>query len=212
MWNLFSKMKGEDNELPEEEMKEAYALISKIPELAEAEAPYFVERYKQSADISKKRMALELALASGGKDALTLVLERLRDSSLPKEEREMLLGVFWRGPTSEMRADMPLVVNDELGAIALRCMDSQDESERAGSAGLLGGYSNPLSPTRLRHAADLDASPWVRAAAIRSLGRVGGRDVLAYLQSYPVPAGDERLDIEGAIKEAVQRLKKRFPE
>ncbi len=186
--------------------------IGAIDELEEEMAPYFIEKLKAGVeDEELKHMLLFLTLMCGGKDVGAYVVERLGDASMNAEERQELLHGL-AGMGGPVTKKLPL--DEGLARLADRLIVSNDENERMGGAGLLGGGSTDTARVTLRRMAESDPSTQVRAAAIGSLGWNGDRTTLAWLEAYPKPGADDPQGfwIKRSLEGAIAQLKKRFPE
>jgi len=174
---------------------------------------YFVERYHQATDVDERRQAWFYVLAAAGTEAAEFLKQWLQDPALSKEDRAFLLGGVSSIQLSDSQSLSKVPVDASLAAIALRLVDSDLEGDRRGAVNLLGKYDSPESQVTLRHLADRDPDPETRGIAVRSLGRIGTRETLAYLRTYPVPSDDKGgWGIRVSLAESIKELSLKFPE
>lgn len=202
--------------------EETLKAMGRIGELDADMASFFIDRYKEQRGKpeTEYETALFLALASGGPEVSALILGHLTDPSVPAAERQSLLqGISENGGFYSMNR---IPVNEELCQVALRLGGSQDQAERQGGAGLLGGVDTVQSRAALQQMAFNDADWGVRSRALRSLGYVGDRGTLQVLESYSLPAVPaptpenpaqnwQHRILAQTLEAAKERLKKRFP-
>ncbi|HVR87161.1 MAG TPA: HEAT repeat domain-containing protein [Planctomycetota bacterium] len=194
-----------------------HELMQMLYQLDEEMTPYFVERYETDPDPTLRGVAWYLAVASGGPVAAEFLGRWIDDPATPPQRRAELLDSLCGFDPIVPITFQKIPVGDTLGATALRLSDSASAGDRRGAAALLGNYGAPESEAVLRRLADSDADPETRGVAIRSLGRIGTPQTLAYLRSYPGPSADVGYPdpawyVKASLADSLRQLKLKFPE
>jgi hypothetical protein len=193
------------------------ALMRMLYEIDEDMTPYFIERYRSDPDPTIHWVSWYLAMAAGGPAGAEFLEQWIRDPGTPRELRGRLLESVCGFDSLNPISLKKIPVGDALGAAAIRLSDSTLAGDRMGAAVLLGASEAPEAEVLLRRMADSDADLKSRGVAIRSLGRIGTAETLAYLRTYPVPPSnvgypDPAWHIKAALEESMKKLRDKFPE
>jgi hypothetical protein len=211
---------------PETVLPEAVRELSRMYDGLDAEmTSYFVERYREETAkdpdstpgsffrSDPRRHAWFLVFAAGGDDAARFLKEWMSDPATSREDRARGLDALCSVSLSDSQNLEKVPVDASLSATALPLAESDLEGDRKGAADLLGRYDTPESRVVLRRLADSDPEPEVRGVALRSLGRIGTRETLEYLRTYPVPSAENGgWVIKVSLAEGITELTLRFPE
>jgi hypothetical protein len=189
------------------------ALLARLGQLDEKSAGHFIDLFRKLTEHKERKVAMELALASGGPAAADFVNMLLNDASLDSDLRQNLLrelGGSGDGLFSIRRLPIP----EPLNSTAMTLCRSANMEERKAGAGLLGGLRSDIARAELRRLVEEDKDLSVRAAAILSLGHVGDASTRIYLerlgtspQTAALPGVDAnrfREAIESAVTELGQ--------
>lgn len=161
--------------------EEASKLLAKLNELDDECARFFVDRFRESDERDPDELAMTLALACGGKDVAEFLRTYVGAGAPSSDKRDLLLHALCSG--SGYPFSLKNIPMDEgLVASAVYLTQSRDPDERAAGASLL--QTTPGQRTRLLELAETDSDLGVKYEAIRSLGLVGDRDTLTYLERY----------------------------
>jgi|GEM_PF-4038308 len=164
--------------------------------------PYFAQKYKESAGGEMDHTALTLGLSCGGGEMTDLILERFNDPNAPRMELNNLCRAM-SGIDGWLTSFDNLVMNDRVRETAERLLRSENPLERRGGAGMLGIAPTQYSEQVLKDIASNDANGYVRAAALKSLGRVGGADTVEFLRACLEKAeSGEPNDVNMKLREA----------
>lgn len=169
-------------------------------------AAHFIEEFRTSEG-ERRQTALFLAIEAGGADAAAFLKEILNGGIVPAEERLLVLRSL---PGIPSIGGLP--ADDETIGDAYRMVSSGEPDERKGAAGLLGWQDTAQARVTLMDLAGKDPDSWVKAAALRSLGRNGDRSVLNFLQAYPREGLDQEYWVGGALEDAIAQIERRLGE
>lgn len=167
-------------------------------------ARFFIEEFR-AAEGERRRTALFLAIEAGGPDAASFLKEILNDGIVPPEERLLVLRSL---PGLPSAGGLP--ADDETVSAAFRMAGSAEADERKGAAGILAWQDTAQARVTLMELSVKDADSWVRAAAIRALGRNGDRTTLAHLAAYPREGLDVEYWVAGALEDAERQIRERL--
>ncbi len=172
------------------------------PELAAS----FVEEFRASEG-ERRLAALFLAIEAGGSDAAAFMGKIVNGEAegLSAEERLLVLRSL---PGIPSAGGLP--VDSATVDAAYRLSASSEPDERKGAAGILATQDDAQARVVLMNLADRDADSWVRAAAIRALGRAGDRSTLTYLEAYPREDFAQEYWVQGALEDAIAQLARRL--
>jgi hypothetical protein len=188
-------------------------LLQLISELDPAMGPYFLERVADETETADRNTLIDLALSAGGPEVADWVLAKLADAGTSDDTRRRLLRTLGGG-TREIFNIRNFPVQGALADTAFQYASSTATPERQAAAGLLGGVDTVESRTVLRRLASSDTEPGVIEQAIRSLGIVGDKETLTWLESWRPPAapdGDwQAKRLEGTITASKEALQKKF--
>jgi hypothetical protein len=162
---------------------------------------------QRSGELQSRARAIQELLLQGGDEAAILI-KKLRFVELEPLEAMTLASAVGLGKGLQVQAPIP--VDSELFQLAMEKSQSPKPWDRVLGAGLLGFRGSALE---LKHLADGDPDPRVRAAAIRALGHSGDGSAFEFLESYhernPYPADEFQLDVAEALVYAKSRLASR---
>lgn len=188
-------------------------LLALISELCPEMGPYFLERLADAEEKADRGMIFDLAMAAGGPEVAEVVLKHLTGTD--DEQRTKVLRVLGGG-SRELFTVRNLPVTGPLANLALQYASTGNNAERQAAAGLLGGVEGAESRTALYRLANSDTESGVKEQAVRSLGYVGDKETLAWLDTYqPSLEGlrdYEKQRIQGSIDWAREQLKKKYPQ
>ncbi|HVR87162.1 MAG TPA: HEAT repeat domain-containing protein [Planctomycetota bacterium] len=186
---------------------------------------YFVDRYREATaadpDASSgslwqsdpRRHAWFLVFAAGGEEAARFLKDWIDDPATSREDRARGLAALSTVSMSDTQNLEKVPVDASLAATALGLAQSDLPGDRSGAADLLGRVDTPEARVALRRLADTDPDPEIRGVALRSMGRIGTRETLAYLRTYPIPSdGDGGWVIRVSLSESIKELTLMFPE
>jgi len=184
-------------------------------EIDEEMAPYFIDRYRSDPDPTIRWVSWYLAIAAGGPAAAEFLNSWLQDPATPADRRAGLLESLCGFDEIIPFSFKKIPVAESLGTTAVRFSESASPGDRMGAAALLGNSEAPGSEAVLRRMAGSDPDQKVRGVAIRSLGRIGTRETLAYLRNCPSPASnvgypDPTWYVKAALAESINELQLRF--
>ncbi len=181
--------------------------------LDERATPVFLAAYREQREDSDRRYwALWCALCCGGPDVAPVLNEILSDPT--HQDRKGLLEAFWDPDPDLSASRIPL--STELAQTVFRLVRSPHDPDRLAAAFLLGGSSDTSAAcVVLQDLAERDPDKEVRSHAIKSLGLVGDRATLAYLEGFaanhPAEAKEDGV-LSGELKMAIRSLRKKFGE
>ncbi len=188
-------------------------LLALISELCPEMGPYFLERMGDPEEKADRSLLFDLAMAAGGPEVADLVLKHLTGSD--DDQRTRVLRVLGGG-SRELFTVRNLPVSGPLANLALQYASTGNNAERQAAAGLLGGVEGAESRTALYRLANSDTETSVKEQAVRSLGYVGDKETLAWLDTYqPSLEGlrdYEKQRVQGSIEWAREQLKKKYPQ
>jgi len=171
------------------------SLIDHLARISERTAAFFIALFRSASeskdDGAQKRIALQLALMSGGPDAADFVQQLLMDPTLDAGLRDQLLSeLSSRGDGLFSIHRLP--VGESLASTAMLMIHSAKPDERRAGASLLGGVRSSASRGELiRLLQDSDGN--VRESAARSLGIVGDQTTKTILETYAAQTQDAGL-------------------
>lgn len=187
-------------------------LLALLNELCPDMGPYFLERFADPEEKADRGMLFDLAMAAGGPEVAAEVLRLL--SGQDDDQRGRVLRILGGG-SREIFTIRNLPVTGALANLALQYSATGGTPERQAAAGLLGGVDSLESRTALYRLASSDSEATVKEQAIRSLGYVGDRETLAWLDTYqPTLEGLrdwEKQRLQGSLDWAREQLKKKYP-
>jgi len=194
-------------------------MLGRLGEIDSSMTAWCVKKYRDSKP-KVDSVALELALGSGGPEAVALLKEILGSSPSLPEER-VKLGIVLNGQSMISRIGRGLPVDDELARLGERALAQTDPWERMAGIGLLGLQDTEGSRAQLQSLVSQEPNEHAKEAAIRALGKVGNRASLEFLGGYALatipppksPEDDaERTPLDQALRDAIRDLRKRFPD
>ncbi|MCC6738785.1 MAG: HEAT repeat domain-containing protein [Planctomycetia bacterium] len=187
-------------------------MLSLLNELCPEMGPYFLERSADPEEKAERSTLFVLAMSAGGPEVAEEVLRRLTGSD--EDQRLQTLNVLGGG-AREVFSIRNLPVSGPLANLGLQYASTGNDAERRAAAGLLGGVDSIESRTALYRMAATDSETAVKEQAVRSLGQVGDRETLAWLDSYqPSLEGLrdwEKQRLQASIDGAREQLKKKYP-
>ncbi len=188
-------------------------LLALISELCPEMGPFFLERLADPEEKADRGMIFDLAMAAGGPEVAEMVLKHLTGTD--EEARTKVLRVLGGG-SRELFTVRNLPVSGPLANLALQYASTGNNAERQAAAGLLGGVEGAESRTALYRLANSDTESGVKEQAVRSLGYIGDKETLAWLDTYqPSLQGlrdHEKQRIQGSIDWAREQLRKKYPQ
>lgn len=176
------------------------AMRSMGPDLA----AFFISEFRASEG-ERRQTALFLAIESGGADAAAFLKEIMNEGIVPPEERLLVLRSL---PGIPSAGGLP--ADEETVNAAFRMTGSAEADERKGAAGILAWQDTAQARVALMELSAKDTDSWVRAAAIRALGRNGDRSTLAHLAAYPREGLDVEYWVGGALEDAERQIRERL--
>jgi len=180
------------------------SLIDHLARITERSASYFITRFRSApgSDDDGKKIAMQLALMSGGPDAADFVQQLLTDPTLDATLRDRLLSeLASRGDGLFSVRRLP--VGEALASTAMLMIHSDKLDDRRAGASLLGGVRSSSSRGELiRLLQDSDGN--VRESAARSLGMVGDQTTKKILETYAAQTQDAGL--RKAAAAAIQEI------
>lgn len=199
--DLLSMESGEDRN-PER----LRSLIDHLARVTERSAAYFIGRFRSATEAKdddvRKKIAMQLALMSGGPDAADFVQQLLTDPTLDVNLRNQLLSELTSSGGS-LFSIRRLPVGESLASTAMLMIHSDKLDDRRAGASLLGGVRSSASRGELiRLLQDSDGN--VRESAARSLGMVGDQTTKKILETYAAQTQDPGL--RKAAAAAIQEI------
>ena len=175
--------------------------------------PYFVEKYRASPQADPDILAMTLALQCGGAEVTDLLVERFNDPTATRMELNNLCRAM-SGIDGWLTSFSDLVMNERVRETAERLMRSENHLDRRGGAGLLGIGPTEHGERLLREMAVNDVNFYVRAAAFRSIGRIGKGDSIEFLTTFLNKAengepNDENMKLREVLKAALAEAHRR---
>jgi hypothetical protein len=180
------------------------SLIKHLAHIDGRAAKYFIALFQNSKDVKgeEKKVAMKLALMSGGPDAADFILQLLTNPTIDSTFREQLLSELIPNGGSFFSIRR-LPVSESLASTALQLVQSTNVADRHAGANLLGGVRSPAARGELiRLLQDSDSD--IREMAAQSLGRVGDQSTKKILESYAAQTTDVKL--QKAAAEAIRQL------
>ena len=183
--------------------------------LDEKAAPYFLGKYQDVQDVGKpNKAALNLALYCGGEDVGSFLMSKLRETASTSNEGEFLRMAIG-GLVPDMCSVRRVGIPSQLEEWALNSVSSADSLDRIAAAGILGNTNALQTRELLTRLLEADSDLRVRAAAAKSLGRLGDDGMVAYLSvqyaklSELYPPSPDRATLSRAFVSAMEDIKLR---